>query len=205
MGASKSMRSPDSMSQFHRIPSHRPDGFVSRLRRRANRGMTLAETMIATLVFSMGILGVYAMMLKSYELVTLARHRDNGRALLISFADQFLRLQTTDQVGVAVIPRTLFIPTTAPTGGGLSWTDTSGASGVLQSDGLHVLLGDAGSSQVEAVLTRFVSCLDATNGNAVASTTATSAGWMLQGTFTITYPIRGRMQTQSITVARAVP
>jgi hypothetical protein len=202
------MRSPDSMSQFHPIPPHRPDGYVSRLRRRANRGMTLAETMIATLVFSMGILGVYAMMLKSYELVTLARHRDNGRALLISFADQFLRLQTTDQgTNGSVNPRPLFILTTltGPTGTGLSWTDTSGASGVLQPDGLHVFLGEAGSSQVEAVVTRFVSAVDTANGNSVASESPTSAGWMLQGTFAISYTIRGRLQTQSLTVARAVP
>jgi prepilin-type N-terminal cleavage/methylation domain-containing protein len=180
----------------------------SRLRRRANRGMTLVETMIATLVFCMGILGVYAMMLKSYELVTLARHRDNGRAILLSFADQFLRLQTTDAgTNGAVIPRPIFIPTTTgPTGAGLSWTDTFGHVGVIDGNGnLQVLMGDSNSSQVTATVTRFVSYVDSTTGNAVTSQIATPAGWMLQGTFTISYPIRGRIQSQSITVARAVP
>jgi hypothetical protein len=188
-----------------------PTNSWARLRRRANRGMTLAETMIATLVFSMGILGVYAMMLKSYELVTLARHRDNARALLVSFGDQFLRLQTTDAgTNGSNNPRPLFILTnlTGPTGTGLSWTDVNGNAGFIDTTNglLQVALGDStgGSSQVTAHVSRAVNYVDSTTGNVVASQPATAAGWMLQGTFTITYPIRGRIQTQSLTVARAV-
>ena len=61
------------------LPS-RPAGLRARLQRRVRRGFTLVEVMIATMVFTMGILGVYAMMIKSYQLVTLSRHRDNARA-----------------------------------------------------------------------------------------------------------------------------
>jgi prepilin-type N-terminal cleavage/methylation domain-containing protein len=170
----------------------------------AQRGYTLVETMIATLVFSMGILGVYAMMLKSYELVTLSRHRDNGRALLLSFADQFLRLQTTDLIAGAVVTRDLFATTGSPTGVGLNWTDTTGTQTLGTASGLAVQLGEAGSSRVPATVVRSVTNLDSTTGNPVGGATATAAGWMLQATFTINYSIRGRPQTQSLTVARSV-
>lgn len=186
------------------IALNRPAGLCSRIRRQVQRGFTLVEVMIATTVFTMGILGVYAMMLKSYELVTLARHRDNGRALLLSFADQFLRLQTTDQISGAIVTRNLFVANTVPDGGGLNWTDTSGHVGTVDSQGLHVLLGDSGSSQVPATITRLVSNIDSATGNQVAGATATAAGWMLQATFTISYSIKGRPQSQSIVVARSV-
>ena len=186
------------------IALKRPAGLCARLRRQAQRGFTLVEVMIATTVFTMGILGVYAMMLKSYELVTLARHRDNGRALLLSFADQFLRLQTTDQIGGAIITRNLFVANTVPDAGGLNWTDTSGHVATVDSQGLHVLLGDSSSSQVPATVTRVVSNIDSATGDQVAGATATAAGWMLQATFTISYTIKGRPQSQSIVVARSV-
>jgi hypothetical protein len=161
--------------------------------------------MIATLVFAMGILGVYAMMIKSYELVALARHRDNGRAVLMSFADQFLRLQTTDLVpGSGVITRGLFATTSTPTGVGLDWTDSTGSRVVGTSTGLTVALGDNGSSRVPAMVTRSVTNLNVPSGNPVAGVTATAAGWMLQATFTINYSVKGRPQSQSLTVARSV-
>ena len=113
------------MTFFDSTATTHPGEFRARLRRRVQRGFTLVEVMIATMVFTMGILGVYAMMIKSYELVTLSRHRDNARAFLLSFSDQFLRLQTTDMVGGVPVLRPLFA--TAGTGGdGLSWTDTAG-------------------------------------------------------------------------------
>ena len=183
---------------------HRFDGPCTRLRRHARRGFTLVETMIATLVFAMGILGVYAMMIKSYELVTLSRHRDNSRALLLSFADQFLRLQTTDMISGSVVTRDLFATTTTPTGVGLSWTDTAGNTVPGTTSGLPVVLGDSSSSMVPATITRSVTNIDSVSGDAVSGVTATAAGWMLQATFTITYNIKGRPQTQSVIVARSV-
>jgi len=169
------------------------------------RGFTLAEAMIATMVFALGVLGVYAMMIKSYELVALARHRDNGRAVLVSFADQFLRLQTTDMIpGSGIVTRGLFATTTTPTGVGLDWTDSNGTRIVGTAAGLTVALGDAESSAVPATVTRTVTNLNSPSGNPVSGVTATAAGWMLQATFTIDYTIKGRPQTQSLTVARSV-
>ena len=182
-----------------------PATVSSRLRRRARRGFTLVETMIATMVFTMGILGVYAMMIKSYQLVTLARHRDNARAFLVSFSDQFLRLQTTDMISGVAVLRPLF--DTSGTGGdGLTWTDPAGntINGNHQAN-LQVILGDSNSSQVTATVTRQVTFLDSTGTPAVGNVVV-AAGWILQGTFTIQYQPQGQnLQTQSITVARTVP
>ena len=161
--------------------------------------------MIATMVFTMGILGVYAMMIKSYQLVTLARHRDNARAFLVSFSDQFLRLQTTDMISGVAVLRPLF--DTSGTGGdGLTWTDPAGntINGNHQAN-LQVILGDSNSSQVTATVTRQVTFLDSTGTPAVGNVVV-AAGWILQGTFTIQYQPQGQnLQTQSITVARTVP
>jgi prepilin-type N-terminal cleavage/methylation domain-containing protein len=197
-----------SMNSMHQIagntpnPTRRPG---ATLRRGLRRGFTLVEAMIATLVFALGILGVYAMMIKSYELVALARHRDNGRAVLISFADQFLRLQTTDLVpGSGIVTRGLFATTSTPTGLGLNWTDSTGARVVGTSSGLTVALGDNSSSSVPATVTRSVTNLNVPSGNPATGVTATAAGWMLQATFTINYSVKGRPQSQSLTVARSV-
>jgi len=194
------------MQNLHPAPRAIQKNAGSTLTRRSRRAFTLVEVMIATFVFTMGILGVYAMMLKSYELVTLARHRDNARAFLLSFSDEFLRLQTTDQVSGSTITRRLFCtPQMGGTGGdGLHWTDTTG--GTVTSDygpSLAVTLGEASSSQVSAQVTRVINYLDST-GTVSTANVATAAGWMLQGTFTITYSVNGKPYTQSLIVARSV-
>ncbi len=181
------------------------------MKRRVQRGFTLVEVMIATMVFTMGILGVYAMMIKSYELVTLSRHRDNARALLLSFSDQFLRLQTTDQNPLPNQPpilRPLF-NTTGAGSDGLAWTDSMGVHHTPNAGDPYftVLLGDSGDSsvgsQVPARVSRTVTYVD-TAGVPAGSAIPAAAGWLLQGTFTISYEISGKTQTQSITVARSV-
>lgn len=180
--------------------SHRPSGLRARFRRRAQRAFTLAEVMMATVVFTMGILGVYAMMIKSYELVTLSRHRDNARALLISYSDQFLRLSTTED---DLSLRALF-STTGTGGDGLTWTDSRGAA--YDGTGLaymEVPLGQTESSQVLARISREVTYLDST-GTPTNAHPIIAAGWILQGTFSIQYDIAGRTQRQSLTVARSV-
>ena len=199
------------MPKSHPLAPPDAAGLRSRLRRHVQRGFTLAEVMMATVVFTMGILGVYAMMLKSYELVTLSRHRDNARAVLLSFADQFLRLHTADSGTI----RSLFVPTPA-TGLGLTWTDTAG--NVVNGDTqlpfpapyIEVILGtsvdNTQGNQVKAQVTRTVTLLDSTTGDPIPGTFASyaGAGYMVQATFTITYPINGRIQSQSIVVARSV-
>ena len=179
------------------------------MRARCQRAFTLFEVMIATIVFTMGILGVYAMMIKSYEMVTVSRHRDNARAVLLTYVDQFLRLQIAD----GGVRRGIFVPHAA-TGMGLTWQDGHGSAPVLGNSYpaypyMPVMLGDSGNSllgsQVQAHVYREVTLIDPANGTAVGGTdpTLTAAGYLLQGTFTIFYDISGRRHTQSITVLRS--
>ena len=168
--------------------------------------------MIATAVFTMGILGVYAMMIKSYELVTLSRHRDNARALLQTFSDQFLRLETTDPGPTGPIIRPLFKTAewAQKPGDGLVWKDSNGTTwGTLPNDDVNgpmMPLGDPtrDTAMVMGHLTREVTYLDS-SGRPTLVHLQTAAGWLLQAKFTIEYSINGRMQRQSITVARRVP
>ena len=62
---------------------------------------------------------------------------------------------------------------------------------------------EVGSSRVLATVTRQIDYLDS-NGAVTTTNVGTAAGWLLQGTFTITYNVNGLAQTQSITVARSV-
>jgi len=182
------------------LPSASRRGFRSR------KGMTLVEAMMATMVFTLGMLGVYMMLIKSYELVTFCRHRDNARAVLLSFADQFQRLRTTDSSGTLGF---LFQTATTPTSFGLSWTDSNNVTVSNYTDtsdvaGLPVMLGDTASSGIRARVFRTVQPLQMSDGSTVTgSPTYTAAGYMLQATFTVTYTVKGRPFTQSLTVARS--
>ena len=180
-------------------------------RTRKQRAFTLFEVMMAVIVFTMGILGVYTMMIKSYEMVTLSRHRDNGRAVLLTYVDQFLRLQIAD----AGVMRGIFVPQ-PPTPHGLKWTDSYGnlTNGDLEMvhPYMSIMLGDSGDpadallgSRISARVWREVTLIDPANGASMPgqAPTMTAAGYMLQGTFTIAYEISGRTQTQSITVLRS--
>lgn len=177
----------------------------SRLGFRSRKGLTLVETMMATMVFTMGMLGVYMMLVKSYQLVTLCRHRDNARAILLSYGDKFQRLKTTD---AADNLNFLFQTATTPTGFGLEWTDSnnhtvSNYTTITDTDGLEVMLGDPASSGVVAHLKRQVQPIQTSDGTPIGAPVYTAAGYMLQGTFSISYEIKGRTLTQSITVARS--
>ncbi len=181
-------------------------GFLSRRHLKGQRGVTLVEAMVATAVFTMGILGVYGMLIYSYNLETLARHRDNARAVLLSFADKFERLQTTDPATSAL--RNFFDATpTTPNGTGLSWTDNNGTVTAGTTAGITVTLGSSASSQVQAVVTELVDNLDPNTGaiQAHGPGTNAAAGRIIQATFTIKYTIKGITQSQSLAVTRAVP
>jgi len=56
---------------------------------------------------------------------------------------------------------------------------------------------------VPATVTRQISYLDSA-GNATSAHAPAAAGWLLQGTFTITYQVNGKQYSQSLTVVRSV-
>ena len=181
-------------------------GFCGARGLRSCRGMTLVEAMMATMIFTLGMLGVYMMLVKSYEMVTLCRHRDNARAVLLSYADQFQRLKTTDASNNLLF---FFRTDPSPTSFGLSWTDAANVTVSNLTDttdraGLPITLGDTASSGTPARVFRSVMPINMADGTTLSgSPSYTAAGYMMQGTFTVTYQVKGRTLSQSITVARS--
>jgi len=163
--------------------------------------------MVAATIFVMVTLGVYTMLMKSYQLIALTRVRDDARAVLRSFADQFERLATTEEVDGDVRQRWLFLPSGGPTGRGLVWGALSDQNTSVNAEdvpSIPIVLGGE-SHQVTATLTRDVRYVDAASGENAASRTIEAAGYMLSGTFTINYRMNGNDYTQSLTVLRAAP
>ena len=185
----------------------RPESPRFRCRPTRGGGFAIVEAMMATMVFSMVMLGVYAALIQSYKMAALSRCREEARAVLRTYVDQFQRLQTTETVGGASFNRWLFNPTTAATGQGLVWgalnSDTvNNASTAVSS--LPITLGATGTT-VAAQLTRDVRYVTAATGAIATTRTIDSGGYMMQAVFTISYTISGRPYTQSVTALRVAP
>lgn len=177
------------------------------------QGFTLMEVVVAMGVFVMVTLGLYQMLFQSYEMVRSVRYRDDARAVLASISDQFLRLQTTDLINGVVVIRPLFLVRAADDlGSGLKWYDPANNYAEVDgtTSGLTVTLGKLSGSTfvsgnpITATVTESVSDLNDADGTVRTSPVYTAAGRMLQGTFTISYTLGKRVQTQTVTVARSV-
>jgi len=179
-------------------------GSFSERRDSSKRGFTLAETMIATVLLSMIILSILAVLIGSYRVAAKARYNDHARYVVKSLADQFLTQQTTDGFG-NTLP--LFQDTT-PTGTGLTWTDLNGTQVTGDAGGLAVILGENTGAPITANVTRTVWYVYASGANAGQVTSVPqngSAGYMLRGDFTITYPFMGNTLSQTVSAIRSVP
>jgi prepilin-type N-terminal cleavage/methylation domain-containing protein len=177
------------------------------------KGFTLVEVMVATTLLTMVGMGILSVFIGAYRVAAKARYRDHARYIIKSFADQFLTQQTSDsQTGVTF---TMFVPTvdgggnSVPLGTGLSWTNTDGTSGQLSSDSIGatytVYIGDNTGTPIPATVTRWVRYVDPTTGFASLISNQTSAGSLLEGDFTISYPYLGSTVTQTIVAVRANP
>jgi prepilin-type N-terminal cleavage/methylation domain-containing protein len=172
------------------------------------RGFTLVETMVATVLLSMMILGILQVLVGSYRLSAKARYNDHARYIIKSFADQFLTEKSTDTTG-ATLP--FYAPTSA-TGVGLSWMQTlpDGTQTPIQGSalptGLQVPLSDTTTGEVPIVgtVSYQVWTLDPATG-LPAAPQSTAAGSLLRADFTVTYPMGGRTISQTISVVRATP
>jgi prepilin-type N-terminal cleavage/methylation domain-containing protein len=176
-------------------------------------GFTLVEIMVATVLLSMIILGILAVLIGSYRVAAKARYNDHARYVIKSFADQFLTQQTTDANG-NVLP--LFMPTSA-TGYGLSWTNSDGSvssGGTVQASApasIPVLLGDNTGAPLTAQVSRTVWYLYTTGGSGTLGTNTSipqsgSAGYILRADFTISYNfLGGAIPPITITANRSVP
>lgn len=170
--------------------------------------MTLVEVMVGTTIFIMCALGVYAALIKSYQLSALSRCREEARAVLRTFADQFERLQTSveDTATKEAYTRWLFF-VEGTTGRGLVWpgiSDTDTRTSLPNVEYLEVQLGTKDAPVIGRV-TRTIEHLNTANGTVAAYRQIEAAGYMLQGTFSITYKINNNTYTESLSVARSVP
>jgi type II secretory pathway pseudopilin PulG len=214
---------------MHKIPHPSWEMSGDAIRRtRRSAGFTLVEVMVTAVLLVMAALPIFWILVDSYRLVTLTRYRDNARAVLQTYADQFLRLQTSDTQG-STMTRPFFTRVDPPgTGVGLLWDNnstpglnltslsnetgfqtpaTSGASLPIILGGTQTTAGSLPANGIPAQVTRTVQGIDS-NGNIVSgstSFTAISAGEMLLGTFTITYTVNNQQITQSLSVLRAAP
>jgi type II secretory pathway pseudopilin PulG len=189
-------------------PSTGPGRDASRL------GFTLVEVMVATVLLSMIILGILAVLIGSYRVAAKARYNDHARYVVKSFADQFLTQQTTDGTG-ETLP--LFLVSTSPTGFGLSWTNSDGTTstgGTVQSTApatIPILLGDNTGSPITAQVSRTVWYLYTTGPSSQVGWNTSipqsgSAGSMLRGQFTISYSfLGGAIPPITVTAVRSVP
>jgi type II secretory pathway pseudopilin PulG len=192
-----------------------PKSSPSRGTRRAapGSGFTLVEVMVATVLLSMIILGILAVLIGSYRVAAKARYNDHARYVIKSFADQFLTQQTTDANG-NILP--LFMPT-SQTGFGLSWTNSDGSvssGGSVQATApasIPVLLGDNTGAPLTAQVSRTVWYMYTTGGAGVIGQPTSipqtgSAGYILRADFTISYNfLGGAIPPITITANRSVP
>lgn len=179
----------------------------------SQRGFTLVETMVATVLLSMMILGILQVLVGSYRLSAKARYNDHARYIIKSFADQFLTQQTTYPPGSPLAGSTLqlFVPTSS-TGVGLSWIVTAPDgtqtpySGTTMPTGLQVPLSDATTGEVPimATVSYQVWNIDPSTGQPSTQITE-AAGALLRGDFTVSFPMNGRTISQTISVLRATP
>jgi prepilin-type N-terminal cleavage/methylation domain-containing protein len=188
------------------------------------RGFTLVEVMVATVLLATMIVSILGVLIGSYRVAAKARYADNARYVIKALADQFLTQGTTD-TGGNVLP--LFLPTQdavthnlTALGDGISWTNSdgfSGSPGPLDPSGrpytyLVKLADTTGGVTVMASVTRQVQYVTAQytgapgNPTLINTMNVMSAGYMLVGTFTITYQFMGQQAPPlSITAVRAVP
>ncbi len=166
--------------------------------------MTLIEVLVAAFVASVALMALLGTAFAAYKINHKARLRDNARAVLRTYVDQFERLAYSDSGNIV---RMLFTPTSGPTGLGLRWGQLSdqinyeGAPTTLQID-----IGTPGSPQT-ATVTREVSHVSLTSGDASSIRVADAAGFMLRATFTVTYRLGGTGQqtiSQSMTSLRLI-
>jgi type II secretory pathway pseudopilin PulG len=190
-----------------KIPAHSQSSSAQKRRFTSGKAFTLVETMIATVLLSMIILSILAVLIGSYRVAAKARYNDHARYVVKSLADQFLTQQTTDSFGNTL---TLFQDSSA-TGTGMTWTNYDGSLETGTLGGLNVILGDNTGAPITANVTRTVWYLYPGSpgvGNAGQVTSIPqngSAGYMLRGDFTITFPFMGTTLSQTVTAVRSVP
>lgn len=161
--------------------------------------------MIATLVASVALLALLGTAFMTYKINHKARLRDNARAVLRTYVDQFQRLAYANDDNVV---RMLFNPANGNnTGLGLRWgalSDEIEYAGAPTS--LTIDIGPPGSPQ-PATVTRNISYVNSATGASASAPVKDAAGFMLKATFTVSYKIEGTNDqaiTQTMSTLRLI-
>ena len=158
--------------------------------RRVSRAFTLLEVMIGFSIFTIGMVGMFAVLMQSYRLATRARYIDESRVVLRTIYDQIM--------SPAADPA-LLTTTSKPTGVGLTWNGSAGTA-----KGLNVTLGLASAMPLVALVTREVTGLDST-GQPTADPVNGPAGHRIQCSIAIQFVCSSQPWENAITLVRSVP
>jgi prepilin-type N-terminal cleavage/methylation domain-containing protein len=154
------------------------------------KAFTLVEVVIASVVASMALLGLLGTAFTAYQINHKARLRDNARAVLRTYVDQFQQLSYSE----GNLVRMLFNPTgeTERTGLGLRWGELSNQTEFpgAPTAPLQINIGPPNSPQ-PAFVTRNVRMVNAANGNDSDARVLDAAGFMMRAEFTISYTLSG--------------
>lgn len=184
----------------------RPAAEIIRSQRRLSSidGLTIVEVAVAGALLAVTFLGIFGGLFYAYRTAAEVRYRDSARFVIKSLGDQFLVMPAQTTTGGF---KTFWSTTTSPTGIGLSWADSDGLPsphGTGNASGLIVHLGESTGTPIEATVTRDVRYLNA-SGQVVSSIASSSAGYLLRGDFTITYQLKGKTYSQTLSLVRAWP
>ena len=164
-------------------------------------GLTLVEVMVSAVVMAGVLLAVLGSVIQAYRMNEDARRQDQVRAILQSFADDFMCAKIRD-ASKAIVP--FFQVTMTPTGTGLSWTDGSGATSVGTVAGLEFALD--GKSAPKVQITRWVREVNEgkTSGTPDFSSADQSAvGREIVGQFSATYQVNHRTHVITLSMIRS--
>jgi type II secretory pathway pseudopilin PulG len=168
--------------------------------------------MVATVLLSMIIVGILSVLIGAYRVSAKARVADHARYVIKSLSEQFLTQATADTSGTVYTMFQLTLnPNTGnqqPMGTGIKWTNSDGSHELLSSDQSYctVKLDDTTGTPINANVTRSVWYLYDTDGSETLLNQNKSGGYMIEGTFTISYSIFNvQVPPISLTNIRAFP
>jgi type II secretory pathway pseudopilin PulG len=168
--------------------------------------------MVATVLLSMIIVSILSTLIGAYRVSAKARAADHARYVIKSLSDQFLTQATADTGGnVYPMFQLTLNPSTGnqqPMGTGIAWTNSDGSLGQLSSDQTYftVMIDGTTTPPTTGNVTRSVWYLYDTDGSETLLNQNKSGGYLIEGTFTISYKIFNvQVPPISLTNIRAFP
>ncbi|MBK8477965.1 MAG: type II secretion system protein [Opitutaceae bacterium] len=157
-----------------------------------SRGFTLVEVMVSAIVLAITLVAFLGTVIQAYRIDEAARRRDQVRAVVQSFADDFSRMTITNP------PSPFFQASIAASGAGLVWTGSTN-----DGSGLKFRLGNDLAAP-EVTLTRWVQDMNEASGVPDDVRVNTSGiGREIVCRFEARWRVDNREQTYTLWVVRA--